>query len=399
MNGKRPWPRGALRRAAGLTFVLGSIVAGAASAALGTCGPFTDVTDAFFCPYVMEIFTLGITTGTTPTTYAPASPVTRLQMAAFLSRTVDGAIERGCRRAPLGQFWTPGGTWWAGSGWTGVGNEPRFLESDGSDVWVASLGNNQVSRVRASDGKLLGTWTPAFGATGILVAMGRVFVGANTGVPGGSIYMIDPRQPGVVLWAVEGALGGQPLQMAFDGERIWTANYGPPASVSIVTPGASLPFTTTTITAGFSGPVGALYDGSNVWVTDSSAGTLLKLNGPGGILQTVTVEQSPAYPAFDGANIWVPNLDSNSVSVVRASNGSVLRTLTGNGLASPVSASFDGERLMVANAADSVSLWKAADLTPLGWYSTGAGTSPFAICSDGTYFFISLGGTSGITRF
>jgi len=42
-----------------------------------------------------------VTTGTSPTTYDPGSAVTRLQMAAFLSRTVDKALQRGSDRAAL----------------------------------------------------------------------------------------------------------------------------------------------------------------------------------------------------------------------------------------------------------------------------------------------------------
>ena len=64
--------------------VIAALLGGAGSALLGVCGPFTDVSDAAFCPFVLEIFTLGITTGTSPTTYDPTSSVTRLQMAAFL---------------------------------------------------------------------------------------------------------------------------------------------------------------------------------------------------------------------------------------------------------------------------------------------------------------------------
>jgi len=66
-----------------------AVVVGAGASLLGTCGPFTDVAADVFCPFVLEIFYLGITTGTTATTYDPASNVSRLQMAAFLSRTVD----------------------------------------------------------------------------------------------------------------------------------------------------------------------------------------------------------------------------------------------------------------------------------------------------------------------
>src|SRR6478672_8051570 len=89
-----------------LLFAAIAIAGGGTSALVGVCGPFTDVSDATFCPFVLEIFTLGITTGTTPTTYDPASNVTRLQMAAFLSRSVDGVLKRGNHRAAVNQYWT-----------------------------------------------------------------------------------------------------------------------------------------------------------------------------------------------------------------------------------------------------------------------------------------------------
>jgi DNA-binding beta-propeller fold protein YncE len=96
---------------------------------------------------------------------------------------------------------------------------------------------------------------------------------------------------------------------------------------------------------------------------------------------------------FDGGNIWVPNYNDSSISVIRASNGAVLATLTGNGQNAPFVAAFDGQRVLVTNnnpGGSSVSLWKAADLTPLGFFSTGAGTEPSGACSDGVNFWISL---------
>src|SRR5215470_11758385 len=95
-----------LVRVPGLCSSLVLAVATGAGSLLGLCGPFTDVAADVFCPFVLEIFYLGITTGTTATTYDPASNVTRLQMAAFLSRTVDRTLQRGSRRAALNQFWT-----------------------------------------------------------------------------------------------------------------------------------------------------------------------------------------------------------------------------------------------------------------------------------------------------
>src|SRR5262245_52745165 len=99
-------PRKTPRGAAGFLAAGLAILSGASSTILGTCGPFTDVAADAFCPFVLEVFYMGITTGTTATTYDPTSNVSRLQMAAFLSRTVDGVVRRGSRRSALDQFWT-----------------------------------------------------------------------------------------------------------------------------------------------------------------------------------------------------------------------------------------------------------------------------------------------------
>ena len=48
--------------------------------------PFTDTADSFARNHIARIYGLGITAGTTATTYGPAANVTRAQMAVFLSR-------------------------------------------------------------------------------------------------------------------------------------------------------------------------------------------------------------------------------------------------------------------------------------------------------------------------
>ena len=391
--------RGSGRRAFALVLAAAAaLLVGAANRMIGVCGPFGDVSDAQFCPFVLEIFTLGITTGTTPATYDPASPVSRLQMAAFLSRTVDGVLRRGNRRAPLGQFWTTQNA--TVLGLTTVGSIPGHVASDGKDLWVADSSGG-VFRVRASDGKLVETWSGANGGYGVVVAMGRVFVTGQLGV-NGFLYRIDPGQPAGSVTTVASNLGKNSNGIAFDGTRIWTSNFGtggPDGSVSIITPGATIPWTVTTVTTGFTQGLGAVFDGANVWIADGSE-HLFKLDANAAILQTVTVEIKPQGPVFDGTSIWVPNLNSDSVSVVRASNGAVLATLTGNGLKNPGVAAFDGQRVLVTNVfGESVSLWKAADLSPLGSFPTGTGTFPFGACSDGINFWITFQGTGKLARF
>jgi hypothetical protein len=371
-----------------------ALSAGVLEAAL-FCGPFTDIglSDPF-CPFVLEIFTLGITTGTTPTTYSPANNVTRLQMAAFLSRTVDGVLRRGSRRAALGQFWTPQSTKAATlSTLTGPAS-PTLIQSDGADIWVQ--GASFISRYHASDGQQVASYENS-GGSGLLVAMGQVFSSGFFGVPGQFFKSLDPRAGNL--------FSGFPIDtlvrsMTFDGVRIFAAtNPGSVLILAVGDPGTA--WTTTTVTTGFTQAWGTIFDGSNVWVTDINAGTLLKLSSSGSILQTVTVGSGPAFPAYDGTNIWVPNNapGADSVSVVRASSGAVLATLTGNGVTGPVSAAFDGERILVTNGnAGTVSLFKAADFTPLGSVSTGGGT-PYGACSDGVNFWIALSGSSQIVRF
>lgn len=363
----------------------------------GPCGsgtttlPFTDVPagNIFFCS-IAEAFLSGLSNGTTATTYGPSANVPREQMAAFVTRTLDQSGKRTSKRAALDQFWTDS------LALTNVGPSPIGVRSDGADLWVSNAGDNTVSRVRASDGRLLETWTGATNANGVLVAKGKVFVTGTTDP--GKLYQIDPTQSAGAVTVLTSNLGDAPEGITFDGQRIWTANVN--GSISIVT---LTPLTVTTVTSEFISPLGIIYDGTNIWLADIGDNSLKKLGSSGNILVSVPVGSGPVYPVFDGTNIWVPNSQSNSVSVVRASGGlagTVLATLTGNGLDGPNQAAFDGERVLVTNSnGNSVSSWNASDLTPIGNFPTGSGTQPKAVCSDGLNFWITLGATGKLARF
>ena len=398
-----------LHRAMILTVALCAITAATARlrADTGLCGeasitlPFTDVpsSNIFFCS-IAEAFFSGLTNGTGATTYGPSHGVPREQMAAFVTRTMDQSVRRSSKRAALRQFWTIQTA--DNLALTSVDNGPRLVESDGLDLWVANEGSSTVSRVRASDGHLIESWTGATSAFGVLVAMGKIFVTGQTSP--GMLYRIDPTQAAGSVTVLSSGLVTKPLGIAFDGQRIWTANLGTVAgtgSVSIVT---LSPLNVVNVSTGFSNPAGVVFDGSNTWVTDSGDGEVKKLDSNGNILMSVPVGAFPLYPAFDGTNIWIPNHNSNTVSIVRAGGSfaaTVVTTLAGNGLNGPQQASFDGERMLITNNdGNSVSLWKASDLTPIGNFSTGTGGfGAFGACSDGLNYWITLFSTAKLARF
>lgn len=371
--------------------LLAAALAGAATRLVqDQCGPFTDVTPQI-CPFVLEMYYLGITAGTSPTTYSPDNPVTRGQAAVFVSKGVDQALARSSRRAALGQWWEPSSE--AALGMTSVGSGLlAAAASDGADVWVTDYDNGTVSRVRASDGRLLETWTGADHGGAVLVAMGRVFVAGAT--QPGKLYMLDPSQPAGAVTTVASNLGDLPSWIAFDGARTWTANSGAYvtlSTVSIVEPAASTPWSVTTV-----GPYsnqeiqGIAFDGTNMWLSHFGGSDLLRLDANGGVLQSVPLGAYPRQAVFDGANLWVPLLPTNSqggsLAVVSVATGNVLATLTGNGLDNPIAAAFDGARVLVSNYPASVSIWRAADLSALGTVAMTSGTS--RPCSDGVSFWL-----------
>ena len=377
-----------MRRLLLIPLAIAAPLAGAATRLVqDQCGPFTDVSP-LYCPYVLGAYYTGITAGTSATTFSPDLPITRGQAAVFATKGLNQALARGSRRAALGQWWT------TQNGFAMPGTPVAFpggVRSDGADLWVASYLDNSVTRVRASDGKVLETWTNLDFASDVLPAMGRVFVSKYADP--GALYMIDPTQPpGTAVTVAD--LPAFPGALAFDGSRIWTANR---SSVSMITPGPTIPWSVATASQGFTSVDNMVFDGANIWVGDE-AGVLLKLDSNGAVLQTVPVGPAPAGLAFDGANIWVPLLHGDAVAVVRAETGSVLTTLTGNGLHLPNSAAFDGQRVMVANS-QTISLWRAADLTPIGFFSTETHANPLAVCSDGLNFWISMAGSNELVRY
>lgn len=350
--------------------LLALLAGGAAGRLQDACGPFTDVSPAL-CPYVLEMYFLGITAGTSPTTYSPDATLTRGQAAVFVSKGLNQAIARSSRRAALGQWWMPSYRSWDG----GLGSAPLpsnpgpfgAMASDGTDVWVGGYGS--VFRFRASDGKYLETWPTGRTASALLPAMGRIFVAGfqlPSGGPG-ALYGIDPAKAAgdAVLLA---DLDGSPFSLAFDGWRLWATTE---SGIAIVTPASSAPWPVTMVTEGFGVPSGLAFDGKNMWAVDPALCALFRLDSSGAIEKTVTLGSpncAMGPPVFDGVNLLLPT--TGGFLVVRAGEGALVQTVSvgGGGSGRVV---FDGERILFVGEGGgqttlaSLTILRAADFSPL----------------------------------
>jgi len=379
----------------------------------GTCNgasvtlPFTDVpaSNGFFCS-IASAYITGLTNGTSATTYGPSQNVSRDQMAAFVSRTHDSAIRRSSRRAVAQQWWTSNHNYALTS--ASLFNGPGKIAWDGIDFWVPNTGNNTVRRLRAGDGKELESYQlpwPGQKPHDVISVAGYIFVTGMRG-PGtpGVIYRIEtevPDIPGAVLNFAE--TGPNPSGITFDGENLWTANNAGGLIGGSITK-RPLGASNETFTTGFVAPSDVLWDGENLWVADYGADRVRRVDpATGAVLQSIVVGNAPRELLFDGSNLWVSNYLSDNVTVIRAVGalrGTVLATLTGNGLDGPAGLAFDGERVLVTNfSGDSVSLFKAADLTPMVNVSTSTNSDPLAACSDGLNFWIVRLGKNDLLRF
>jgi DNA-binding beta-propeller fold protein YncE len=95
-------------------------------------------------------------------------------------------------------------------------------------------------------------------------------------------------------------------------------------------------------------PVGLAFDGANIWVSNLGSDTVTRLRASDGTnLGTFAVGGKPWGLAFDGANIWVANLNSNTVTKLQASDGTNLGTFAVGTY--PEGMAFDGANIWVAN--------------------------------------------------
>ena len=219
-----------------------------------------------------------------------------------------------------------------------VGNAPWRIAFDGANIWVANSGSNTVTKLRASDGANLGTFPVGTQPNGI------AFDGTN-------IWVTNFNSNNVTrLRASDGSpqgtfnVGMGPSGIVFDGAFIWTANH---LSSSVTKLRVSDGTNVATISI-LLGPYELTFDGLHIWTTNRLSDNVTKIRANDNAnIGTFPVGDNPYAIAFDGSNIWVVNRDSGIISKLRASDGASLGSYTIGGIPSGIA--FDGANMWVTN--------------------------------------------------
>jgi outer membrane protein assembly factor BamB len=271
-----------------------------------------------------------------------------------------------------------------------VGNGPARLAFDGTHIWVTNFSANTVTKLRASDGFVVGNYPGGSGPASIAFDGAFIWVG-NPGIGNGIVTRLRASD-GMLMGTVPNVNGGDSL--VCDGPNVWVANLDGRQVTKVRTSDLTVqgPFS-----AG--GPAAALaFDGANIWVANRGFDTLTKLRASdGGIVQTVRFNERFAQPqgvAFDGANIWAAGA-SGFVFKVRASDGQVLNSFPVGGNLRGIA--FDGANIWVAeNDGSAVKKVRASDGQVLGTFSPGVGVGGVAF--DGANIWVACFGSNWVSK-
>jgi hypothetical protein len=158
----------------------------------------------------------------------------------------------------------------------GVGSEPIALTFDGTNIWVANEGSNNVTKMLAANGSVVGTY-PAGTNPDALAFDGTSIWVANNMNPGYATKLLasDGSIQGSFFL---GGADGFPYGIVFDGTYIWTANFGSSSTTKLASDGSIVG----SYFAG-SSPFGIVFDGSNIWFTNYYSSIVTKVQDSNGI--------------------------------------------------------------------------------------------------------------------
>ncbi|MBK9990997.1 MAG: hypothetical protein IPP19_09750 [Verrucomicrobia bacterium] len=259
------------------------------------------------------------------------------------------------------------------------GFHPFAMAFDGANLWVGGVGQQHIVKVRACDGLVLGQYLGTLDYSWS-ACVSIVYDGLNAWAAIGNKVIKMRGSDGAVLGSFD--LGATINALAFDGETIWAAS---DSNVINLLPDGSILGTYTV--AGSKHLAIACDSESHIWVTNQE-GSVAKLSNSGIVTGVFATGANPAGIAFDGANIWVANSSDGTVTKLRASNGANLGTFTSGGTG-PGGIAFDGTNIWVANYnSGSVAKLRTSDGALMSGGAFLTGEAARAVAFDGANIWV-----------
>jgi hypothetical protein len=277
---------------------------------------------------------------------------------------------------------TTAASWSGGNVYTLSFSNPWGICCDGTNIWVVNSAGATVTKILASTGVTIGSYTVGGGPIAVC------FDGTN-------IWTANYLNSTVTkLLASTGAIIGiysvpsSPQYICFDGTNIWV-NSTLASVTKIAATGAIV------ATYAVTSAAGVCFDGTYIWVV-SSNGFVNKLSpSTGAIISTYAVGTTPNYVCFDGTNIWVTNGGSANVTKLLASTGAVIGTYSVG--TAPTGICWDGTNIWVANNTNgTITKLSGSTGSFLGTYLIG--TTPQAICCDGSNIWVANLGANTVNK-
>jgi hypothetical protein len=158
-----------------------------------------------------------------------------------------------------------------------VGTNPKGIEFDGSNIWVAVAGENVVKMINGADNSDISTV----------------------------------------------AVGSQPSSLLFDGTSIWVLSETDETITKIDVASKSV---SGTYSVG-SGPKDIGFDGSTIWISNAgdSSITLLR-SSDGALIDTISLQGTPYWLQFDGQWMWVATKANPGLAISDGGNLAVSGT-------------------------------------------------------------------------
>ena len=262
-----------------------------------------------------------------------------------------------------------------------VGTHPQSVCSDGTNIWVTNNGSNNVTKLTAATGAVVGTYSVGTAPVGICYDGTYIWV-ANSG--SNNVSKLNAATGAAVGTYT---VGTSPQYLCYDGTNIWVTNGGSNNVTRLTASNGAVAGTYATDAS----PAGICFDGTNIWVANCNYSTqsLSKFVAATGVLvgtySYLWNVNSPLGICFDGANIWTANSGSFGVAKIVASSAAfVWEHFTDTD--PPYWICFDGTSIWATYQAGTIRKLSPSDASVLGRYKAGSG--PRGICFDGTYIWV-----------